>query len=543
MYHGIIFTECTSQNWLGRGYGVHRLATELRKHGFDILVIDWAFAVNFDLYKEILDLSISEKTVFVGFSTSIFPYRMQDVEGQKRASLLQHSYNRESADDFLKLEREPWYCEGLPMQFANGLTEPWLKYIKEKNPKTKIVFGGSKTWEYFGTPLIDHFFVGMSETMFVDWMLSMTGKGPKKLFNTIIDYDIKAQGNKEQFDFTKSTTLYQPEDFIQPYEALGLEVGRGCRFQCSFCTWPLIGQKNINDYLKTPDLVRKELIDNWEKWGIWKYYITDDTFNDSTEKLEVFNAIVKSLPFKPAFWGFFRLDLIYAHQEQIKLIQDSGFRDIVVGIETFNPQAGKYIKKGSKSENLKKALEICKEQWGDEVLINSQFITGLPGENSESIAYSAEWFNREDAPIDGIGLVPLRLYAPDKWEKFRVTSEFERNYQKYGYSFPDPVNRPWYWEKDDGTDIRNYDDAKRLAEHWENILRKIKKPKVWLFKHTSFGMGDMSYEYLKSLSQDEYKKIPRVPGNMLMIKDQVMKDYFVPLIKFLKEKNEVYRKL
>ena len=55
MYHGIFFTECTSQNWLGRGYGVHRLANEIRKYGFNILVIDWAFAVDFDLYKEILE--------------------------------------------------------------------------------------------------------------------------------------------------------------------------------------------------------------------------------------------------------------------------------------------------------------------------------------------------------------------------------------------------------------------------------------------------------------------------------------------------------
>ena len=422
------------------------------------------------------------------------------------------------------------------MQFANGLSEPWLRYIKHVNPKTKIVFGGSKTWEYFETPLIDHFFVGMAETMFVDWMLSETRKGPRRIFNTIVDYDIKAQGNKEQFNFVTSTTQYQKEDFIQPYEALGLEVGRGCRFQCSFCTWPLIGQKNINDYVKPPEAIRQELIENWERWGVWKYYITDDTFNDSTEKLLAFRDIVKSLPFKPAFWGFFRLDLLYAHPEQIKLVQECGFRDVVVGIETFHPDAGKYIKKGAKSENLKRALQMCKDEWGDEVLINSQFITGLPGENSESIAYSAEWFNREDAPIDGIGLVPLRLYAPDKWEKYRVTSEFERNYQKYGYSFPDPVNKPWYWVKDDGTDIKTYDDAKRLAEHWEGVLRKVNRSKVWLFKHTSFGMGDLSYEYLKGLPWDEYKKIPRVPGNMLRIKEQVMKDYFDPLLKFLKDK-------
>ena len=538
MYHGIFFTECTSQNWLGRGYGVHRLANEIRKYGFNILVIDWAFAVDFDLYKEILDLAVGPETMFVGFSTSIFPYRMQDVEGQKKASLLQHSYARESADDFLKLEKEEWYATGLPMQFANGLCEPWLKYVKEKNPKTKVVFGGSKTWEYFGTPLIDHFFVGMGETMFTDWVLSVSGKGPKRIFNTIIDYDVKAQGNKEQFNFVNSTTKYQEEDFIQPYEALGLEVGRGCRFSCTFCTWPLIGQKNMNDYLKTPALLRAELMENWERFGVWKYYVTDDTFNDSTEKLQAFYDVIKSLPFKPAFWGFFRLDLIAANPEQIPLIQACGFKDIIVGIETFDPTAAKVIKKGAKPEKLKQALIDCKAAWGDDVLISSQFITGLPGETSESVAYSAEWFAREDAPIDAIGLVPLRLYAPDGWEKFRVTSEFERNYQKYGYDFPDPVNKPWYWTKTDGTDVTNYDEAKKLAEKWEDVLRKVVRKRKWLFKHTSFGHGDYTYEHIKSLDWDEYKKIPRVPGNMLLVKEQVMRDYFNPLMKLLREKKD-----
>jgi len=536
MYHGIFITECTSQNWLGRGYGVHRLANELRKHGFKILVLDWAFAINFDLYKEILDLAMGEDTTFVGFSTSIFPYRMQDVEGQKKASLLQASYARTSSQDFLKLEDEPWYAEGLPLQFANGNSEPWLQYIKDKNPKTKIVMGGSKTWEYFGTSLVDHYFVGMAETMFVDWMLSATGKGPKRIFNTVVDYDTKAQGNKEQFNYVNSTTRYQEEDFIQPYEGLGLEVGRGCRFSCSFCTWPLIGQKNVADYTKTPELIREELMENWERFGVWKYYVTDDTFNDSTEKLETFLAIVKSLPFKPAFWGFFRLDLIASHPEQIALIEECGFRDIVVGIETFNKAAGKAIKKGANADRMKQALIDCKAAWGNNVMISSQFITGLPGEDSASVAEAAEWFMREDAPIDAIGLVPLRQYAPDPLDRYKVTSQFEREAEQWGYSWPDPVNRPWYWEKRDGTDITNYDEAKAVADKWEQALGKIQRKGRWVFKHTSFGQGDHSWEEVRDMPWDKYQKMPKVSGNTYRVYEQVQQDYFTPLLKFLRER-------
>jgi hypothetical protein len=119
-----------------------------------------------------------------------------------------------------------------------------------------------------------------------------------------------------------------------------------------------------------------------------------------------------------------------------------------------------------------------------------------------------------------------------------VTSEFERNYQKYGYDFPDPVNKPWYWTKTDGTDVTNYDEAKKLAEKWEDVLRKVVRKRKWLFKHTSFGHGDYTYEHIKSLDWDEYKKIPRVPGNMLLVKEQVMRDYFNPLMKLLREKKD-----
>lgn len=536
MYDGIIFTECTSQNWLGRGYGSHRLANELRKHGFKILVIDWAFAIDFELYKEILNLSIGPNTLFVGFSTSIFPYRMQDVEGKRKASLLQASYARESSQDFLNLEKLDWYAKGLPLQFANGNSLEWLEYVKTLNPKTKVVFGGAKTWEYFGTKGVDHYFVGMAETMFVDWVLSESRKGPRRIFNTIVDYDTKAQGNKELFDFVKSSTRYQQEDFIQPYEGLGLEVGRGCKFSCSFCTWPLIGQKNIQDYVKPAELVRSELMENWEKWGVWKYYVTDDTFNDSTEKLEMFRDVVKSLPFKPAFWGFFRLDLIAAHPEHIKLIHECGFRDIVVGIETFNPAAGKAVKKGASSSKLKQALIDCKAAWGGDIMISSQFIAGLPGEDSKSIAESCEWFMREDAPIDAIGVVPLRQYAPDSWVQHRVTSQFEREYEKWGYSWDDPENKPWYWKKDDGTDITDYGKAKEIAEYWERQLQTIERKGVWLFKHSGFS-GNYTYEELRAMPYEQYRDVPKVSGNIELVRDQVMKDYFNPLLQFLRARS------
>ena len=64
-----------------------------------------------------------------------------------------------------------------------------------------------------------------------------------------------------------------------PGEVLPLEVGRGCIFSCAFCSFDLIG-KRVGDWTKSPKVLRNELLENYEKFGVTTYNFTDELINE-----------------------------------------------------------------------------------------------------------------------------------------------------------------------------------------------------------------------------------------------------------------------
>ena len=98
------------------------------------------------------------------------------------------------------------------------------------------------------------------------------------------------------------------------------------------------------------------LLENYNKWGTTTYWIGDDTFNDSIEKLEMFLKVTKRLPFKLNFRAYIRLDIIAMQPDQIQMLYDMGLKSCWIGIETFHPEASKTIGKGMSAEKRKKAL-------------------------------------------------------------------------------------------------------------------------------------------------------------------------------------------
>ena len=75
MYNVILFTDTPGADWLSRGYGSYRLATEIREAGFTVLTVEYGSSLTWDRYKEIIDLTVGNDTLVVGFSTTWFPYR------------------------------------------------------------------------------------------------------------------------------------------------------------------------------------------------------------------------------------------------------------------------------------------------------------------------------------------------------------------------------------------------------------------------------------------------------------------------------------
>jgi hypothetical protein len=535
MFNVILFTDTPEPLTKTRGYGSHRLASQIRSEGYTCLVVDFISAMTYDMYKDILNNAVGKETYVVGFSSSWLPYLMLEGETPQTADPGRAVNERRRGSDEILLKpniKDPF--EGsLLSAFVNKNAGQWFNYVKELNSKTKVVLGGNKIDWYTDIKEVDHFMIGLSETMMIDLLDSISKRGPRRIFNKIIEHDTRARLPK--WDFRESTTSYTEYDFIKPNETLSLELSRGCRYKCSYCSYPMIGQKNMEDYLKYSETLKKELLENYERWGTTQYYFMDDTFNDTTEKLLSFLDVVNSLPFKISFWCYLRLDVLAVHPEQIQILKDLGLGQCYMGLETFHPKASKAIGKGMSASRRKETLKLCKEVWGPDVSIQAGFMVGLPHESSDSIYETAKYLSDPECPITQGWVFSLSIVGNHNLSKYVYKSEFDTNHEKYGYKIPNP-DRFWEWYKEDETDITSW----KVAEEVSTNAHKIIVNKVYKgdFYKASLNHPVLSNRKLTmSMTDKEYKDLIDSVDQLKLYTDTVMQDYFNPLIEKLKNAN------
>jgi radical SAM superfamily enzyme YgiQ (UPF0313 family) len=513
MFDVVLFTDTVEFNVKSRGYGAHRLASHIRANGYSCLVVDFSSIVTWEIYTAILDRAIGPTTLAVGYSTTWMPFKFPDV-----------GVRSSNPGEGEGLDNDRFNIASLVTAFAKDDYNQWINYVKHCNPKTKTILGGAKIDFYLNAP-VDHIIVGIGETETIDLLDSLSGKS-RRIFNRIIDHDRKA--HSPHWDFKSSTTSYTEYDFIQPQETLNLEISRGCKFKCAYCSYPLIGQKT-SDYLKHPDVIRRELIENYERWGTTKYFIVDDTFNDSTEKMQMFADISQSLPFELKFWAYLRADIIAAHPEQIQLLKDAGLQETYFGLETFNPKTAKFIGKGMASERIVDTLYKCKDVWGSRSYIAAGVIVGLPYETQATIQTAVDFFKRADCPIDLANTFPLSIIGNHNLIKYMYMSEIDRNYSKYGYYFPSPETNYFSWHKDDDTDINSYEQAEKLAQGFNSTLTaRTCRGDFYVSSFNDYRLKDR--EKNLDLTDQEYQDLIRSINFTELFHDTVTRDYLNLLI-------------
>jgi hypothetical protein len=292
--------------------------------------------------------------------------------------------------------------------------------IENKHPTLDWLLGGSNshlnnfkfTWTTFQ---------GNAEDAIIAYMNSKYDKT-----STETSFDIKSYV-KQQHE----------SDFILPTEWLPIELGRGCQFKCKFCGEANIGKKK-GTYIRDMECIRRELIENYERYGTTNYFFIDDTVNEDTDKIKDLADLVQKLPFKLSWVGYNRLDLIWSKPEQISILKDSGLVSTFFGIETFHPKASMIIGKGFMGKHGKDFLCDLRNKWGSDISYHLSFIIGLPYETPDDIQETVDWLAINDfAKFTSW----LALYINPNYPN----TEFARNYGLYGYKFPNKDNEI-YWE-------------------------------------------------------------------------------------------------
>jgi radical SAM superfamily enzyme YgiQ (UPF0313 family) len=406
--------------------GPYRIATETRKQGYTCQIVNLCFYFTVEEIQELCRKFINSNTLIVGLSTTFWFHN--SAHGEHRRAVIKEIIN-----------------------FTKNLKTP------------KLVFGGTLSTYYSEKISADASFSGFAEGKFIQYLNAIAynselPKADRYSSKNNPEYD---PDKVSDFDFNSSQIIYDPSDCVDYGESKVIETARGCIFRCDFCAYPLNGKKKL-DYIKNDDVFREELIRNYEQYGIQNYTLSDDTFNDSTIKLERIHKITNSLPFKIRFIGYVRLDLIHAHREQIQLLKELGLVGVFFGVETFNHNSGKAIGKGLDPEKQKELLyDLKSKHWGNDVNITLGMISGLPFETMKSHKETIDWIlNEKECLVDRIRPAPLGIPNP-LIDKYPFKSKFQINAAKLGYYWPNKDSHNW---KTLGHEVKTFDQAVNMSQ-------------------------------------------------------------------------------
>jgi hypothetical protein len=200
---------------------------------------------------------------------------------------------------------------------------------------------------------------------------------------------------------------FLPREFVRRTAGTNasFDAGRGCPFQCSFCT--IINVQGRKSRFRTPDDIEKLVRDNW-KQNITRFFITDDNFARNKEWEAIFIRLAKLREVDKIPLGLMIQVDTMCHKIPgfIELAKKAGVTRIFIGLENINPDnlaAAK--KKQNKITEYRKMLLAWKAQG---IFVYAGYILGFPGDTAESIRRDIEIIQRE-LPLD---LLEFNILTP-----------------------------------------------------------------------------------------------------------------------------------
>jgi len=305
----------------------------------------------------------------------------------------------------------------------------WIK----KNYPDVILLSGAAVHPQFQSNCIDYYVRGFGEKAVVNLLEWLFSNGRRPVFMMIDTKNRKIIDANDQYPAFPMRSLmikYENRDFLTPGETLGIEFARGCKFECDFCNFPILGVKG--DYSRDADDAYEQLMDTYDRFGTKNYIVADETFNDRTEKITKFADVIEKLPFEPWFSAFIRADLLAARKKDREELARMNVRGQFYGIETFNHASGKSISKGMHPDKLKAGLLEAKDyikSVGNGLYRGSMaLIVGLPHETPETLRSTQQWL-LDNWQGESFFAYTLEIAVSDLVNP----SKFSLDYEKYGY--------------------------------------------------------------------------------------------------------------
>jgi radical SAM superfamily enzyme YgiQ (UPF0313 family) len=310
----------------------------------------------------------------------------------------------------------------------------------------------------------------------------------------------------EYKEFASSQILFKPEDIIDASDALPIEISRGCIFKCKFCSFPLNGKKK-GEWIKHSNILLDEFNRNYELHGVTDYVFSDDTYNDSDEKIKrLYDDVYSKLNFKLNFTTYLRLDLLMRFSDSAEYLKQSGLKSAVFGIETLNHESGKAIGKGVDPMLQFDFIKQLKNTHFKDILTFSGFIIGLPKDSNDDMDRMEEFLFSDKNMLDDFTVEPLYITPHELKNEIKTSySEFDLEYEKYGYECYEQFENSAYTETRWKNHITNmtFDECFAFSKKINERVKKSDKFKFGGFGYPCYKSIGISSDDLINLSKLE----------------------------------------
>lgn len=309
--------------------------------------------------------------------------------------------------------------------------------IKKHNPESITVLGGPisviaedilKRFKCF-----DYVIYGEGEIASLEliWFLQKKINDIRKIRNLV--YKINDKIVKNQFYLAENiddffyipSKIVKDVNFVKEENFQILITSRGCPFNCSFCSSPVIwGRKlrfhsieNIVNYVK----------DLFENFNLRYFSIRDDNFLANKERvIEFCRQIIKNK------WKVnFNLQgsSVFIDEKLLEYLHKAGCDQIQLGIESLSPKILKFFNKKIDTERLYNQVKLIKKY---KIIPFGYFIAGL-NESERDVELTIDFIKNSDI-MSGI-LSPLVIYpATLIAKKAKIKNFFIKNKEILYYS-------------------------------------------------------------------------------------------------------------
>lgn len=175
-----------------------------------------------------------------------------------------------------------------------------------------------------------------------------------------------------------------------------LDCGRGCPFECSFCT--IINVQGRKMRFRSTERIVEAIRHNYKAHGITFYFLTDDNFARNKNWEAIFDALIRMREEEQIRIRFMmQVDVLsWKIKNFIAKARQAGCINVFIGMESVDP--GNLAAAGKKQNRVQEYSQLIEAYRNSDISTHVGYIIGFPHDTAESVRRDISYLMHEVRP-------------------------------------------------------------------------------------------------------------------------------------------------